>query len=440
MSGGNVRAQGRASNCEIYDFTDIVETVPISRNVDGPLLQADANITFNPPIAVGASVTEEAFFLLPDGGRVPVDVTASRTTAQAGSLTLRTNGVFSHNPGNGDFLVTFEIGCDKKGDRFDDAIINIIPRSVANGESIIIQNSNPVTGYIRGPGAPALTLPFVGAFANNNNPNSSALQFDPASIIEFGWRGQNSISSNMFVVLKTIPKKIDFSVCDLLDVIDVKEINEGGGDVEPEVLNPNDPGVLTSNGDGTASFVPLAPPPVAQVCDGPFTGATNPTGWWQTWTDVVTTNLATETYIDWSREHQAITSPDCLTDFSFTMNVGNWYFRQRRNRIYVWLDWRILVNGTVALTRTNQVYRYSDERDEHANNGNAPAIPIEIENWGSFSGSRLNVPPGASIEVQTRVRWNVNGAQSDAYARLIGGLRSTLQWNFTPKTIVEDVT
>lgn len=176
--------------------------------------------------------------------------------------------------------------------------------------------------------------------------------------------------------------------------------------------------------------------PDQEIVNGPFTGATARTGWWQGWSAIVTANLGTTVLIPWSREHQVITSPNDVTDFSFTYNVGNWYLRNRRNRVYVWIDYRLVVNGAVLYTRSNQVYRYIDERDEQNDTGNSNAIPVNLESWGSFSDDRLAIPANSTIEIETQVRWNVNGSQSDSWARLIGGLRSSVKWDFTPRDIV----
>lgn len=178
--------------------------------------------------------------------------------------------------------------------------------------------------------------------------------------------------------------------------------------------------------------------PAAEICDGLLTASTNPTGWWQTWSPIVQANQGTQTYIDWSREHQAITSPDCISDLSFTYNVGNWYIRNRRNRIYMWIDWRLLINGTVVLTRSNQIYRYLDSQTDTSPDVINP-IPVNVEPLGMFTGSRLNIPANASVEVETRVRWNVNGSQTSSWARVIGGIRSSVQYSFTPKQIVTDL-
>lgn len=189
--------------------------------------------------------------------------------------------------------------------------------------------------------------------------------------------------------------------------------------------------------DGADGAVgPPGPVTPQEICEGPFTGATARTGWWAGWTAIFQANTGTQTIIPWQREHQVINAPDCISDFSFQYNVGNWYLRNRRNRVYVWIDYRLLVNGAVVYTRTNQVYRYHDERDEQNDAGNAPAVPVNLEPWGGFADDRLAIPANATVEIETQVRWNVNGSQASSWARLIGGLRSTVQWTFTPREIV----
>lgn len=175
--------------------------------------------------------------------------------------------------------------------------------------------------------------------------------------------------------------------------------------------------------------------PEQLIATGPFTGTTAPTSWWANWSPIRTANQPTETRIDWAREHAAFTSPDVVTDFSFTYDLGVWYNRVRRARRYLWVDYRIKFNGTVVLTRTNQRYMHKDHRTD-TNPDVINPVPIDIESIGSFQASRLGVPPNTLIEIETRVRDNINGAQPSAWARVIGGLRSTIKYDFTPRQIV----
>lgn len=169
------------------------------------------------------------------------------------------------------------------------------------------------------------------------------------------------------------------------------------------------------------------PTPTLEFCTGLFTRTTNRTGWWSGWTAVLTDNQAVMEYTPWSREHSAITSPSCVTDFSLQYNVGNWYLRLRRMRAYVWVDYRLLINGTVVQTGSNQIYRYKDERSQDE----IRSIPVNIEPWGGFAVSRAGIPASADISVETRTRYTLSAAQSDAWFRLIGGLRSTTKPTFT---------
>lgn len=236
--------------------------------------------------------------------------------------------------------------------------------------------------------------------------------------------------------LKRCVAELKNSVASILQKLNALENSVNNAiDNDNQLLSIDGNSLSISNGNG----VDLPEPPEIpdqRVVTGPFTGATNPTGWWQGWSDIITENLPTTVLIDWQREHQVITSPDEVTDFSFSFNVGNWYLRNRRNRVYLWIDYRVKVNGAVVLTRSNQIYRYSDERDEQNDNGATNSVPVNIEPWGNFADDRLGVPANATIEIETRVRWNINASQSDSWARVIGGLRSSVKWDFKPRSIV----
>jgi len=172
------------------------------------------------------------------------------------------------------------------------------------------------------------------------------------------------------------------------------------------------------------------------ICTGPFTGVTAPSGWWTGWSPVRTANQRTETRINWSKEHTGtIRSPSCVTDFSGDFELGSWYRRVRRARSYLWVDYQLVINGAVVLTRTNQRYHYRDKLQD-TNPNVIRSVPVDIMSIGTIQVGRYNVPAGAVVELRTRVRDNVNGSQTSAYSRWIGGLRSTLEWKFIPRNLV----
>lgn len=172
------------------------------------------------------------------------------------------------------------------------------------------------------------------------------------------------------------------------------------------------------------------PEPVSAFCEGPFVIESARTGWWAGWTPVVTSNQATTEIVPWRSLGGPVTSPDCVTDLTVAGDLGNHYPRVRQARAYIWTDARLLVNGTAVWTRINEKYRYIDERDRHSVTGGAPGIPVEIELWGPIVGGRLAVPASATVELQVAVRWNLNGAQDNAWAQYIGGLRSQSIFHF----------
>lgn len=178
----------------------------------------------------------------------------------------------------------------------------------------------------------------------------------------------------------------------------------------------------------------LTPHPDQEVCNGPFTKVSSRSSWWVTWTPVATANVGTTTS-DWHNVGSAQTSPDCATDLSFVSNSGNHYFLQRRTRLYFWLDYRLLVNGTAVLTRTSDIYYYKDETSD-TNPDVIEPIQYEMENLGIFNDVRANIPAGATVQVQARTRHRTTASQASAYFRYIGGLRSKTTFTFTPRTII----
>jgi len=205
------------------------------------------------------------------------------------------------------------------------------------------------------------------------------------------------------------------------------------------------PGVAGADGaDGAQGpqglpGIPGADGQDAQVttCNGPFVREAANTGWWAGWSDVITANTGTVTLLDWA-PIRSVTAPACVTDMKVDVDVGNHYLRVRNARAYMWVDWRLLVNGAVVRTVSNEKYRYIDERMttvEAAEPGRG--VPVNIEPWGGFTFARNTIPAGATVTVERRVRWNVNGMQTNGWARYIGGLRSNFTASFIPRQLVE---
>ena len=180
-----------------------------------------------------------------------------------------------------------------------------------------------------------------------------------------------------------------------------------------------------------------APAVPATVCTGPFVREAPNTSWWSGWSGIITANTGTVTLWDWD-ELGNVESPGCETDAKFDVDVGNHYLRVRNARAYVWVDWQLEIDGLVVRTVSNEIYRYSDERLTAAEAAAAGrGIPTEIERWGSFTFVREAIAAGATVTINRRVRWNVNGVQANGWVRYIGGLRSNFTAVFLPRQIVE---
>ena len=173
------------------------------------------------------------------------------------------------------------------------------------------------------------------------------------------------------------------------------------------------------------------------ICRGPFQLTSSRTSWWETWTPVITANTGTVTNPNWFPVGSSVTSPDCITDMSFDIDFGNHYFLQRENRVWFWMDYRLLVNGAAVLTRTYECYHYHSETTDTTPDTDEP-LQYELENLCDTEDVRLNIPAGATVQVEARTRYNVNSSQDNSYFRYIGGLRSNTVYHFSPKQIVTE--
>ena len=205
--------------CETLDYTIIDDTRPISRWADAGLrIKWESNITLTPSNVVGAIVTtDQAFFEMPNGDKIPLKVTVERRTTGPWNIFIGANWGMSNTPWSADYQITVEILPDCFGNTFDGALMSIIPTSVWGGEALIFSQPYPIEEYIRWPWAPALTLPYVWFWNNNNNNNTSALWFWVSDVISFRANWQNRISSNISVWLRTIPWYKEYDVCEILD-------------------------------------------------------------------------------------------------------------------------------------------------------------------------------------------------------------------------------
>lgn len=152
-------------------------------------------------------------------------------------------------------------------------------------------------------------------------------------------------------------------------------------------------------------------------------------GWWTGWTPVVTANQAQEIVQEWQTRHVRTNNTGKVVDAAIHLDYGNHLIYSRRNRVYLWLDFRVLVNGTAVLTNTFDRYWYRDERSD-TNPDIIEPQQYEIIPMGATFYTRKNIPIGATVEVQTQSRWQVATSQTSSYARYIGGLRSRAEIDF----------
>jgi len=188
--------------------------------------------------------------------------------------------------------------------------------------------------------------------------------------------------------------------------------------------------------DNIDKYIPAVLLDIAE-CTGPFTKKGARDGWWGTWSDPYTANTGT-IIEDWV-EVRSVTSPECITDASIDFDMGFTYYQLRRMRMYFWLDWRVLINGAQVFQETFDVYHYKSGRTDTNPDVINPLDPLTADN-GYADAVRLNVPANATITIETRQRYNFNGAQASAYGRVISGLRSDPKVDFFLRNQITDVT
>lgn len=193
---------------------------------------------------------------------------------------------------------------------------------------------------------------------------------------------------------------------------------------------PGIPGIPGEDGEDNIVTV--------EECVGPFKRSTGRTGWLQTWSTPATTNVGTTTG-DWIQVSGAVISPACISDMNVHVDFGVLYYQLRRMRMYQWVNWRVLVNGTPVITESFEEYNYFSQRED-TNPDVIRPLDVRSQPMGSSNTTRLNVPAGATITTEVQYRYSFTGAQSSAYGRLIQGLRSQVTYDFTPRTIVTEVT
>lgn len=140
-------------------------------------------------------------------------------------------------------------------------------------------------------------------------------------------------------------------------------------------------------------------------------------------------------YTDWATVGtQIITSPECETDLQIVSNLGNYYWIYHDSRIYTYYDTRLLINGAVVQTRVAEFYHYDSRRGIEFNDP-------EIDDIGTVTFHRDNVPANATVEVQFRMRSNYNGMAVGGSARIVwAGIRSESSYSFNVDTEITEIT
>lgn len=183
-------------------------------------------------------------------------------------------------------------------------------------------------------------------------------------------------------------------------------------------------------------------PPDQRICRGPFQRCSNRTGWWSVfgtpnWSPVYnnTGNVA-QVVGEWVGVGNEVVAPDCVTDLVFDADLGNHIHYARRTRVLSWWDVRLLVNGAVVQTLGTDIYHYRDERTPTNQSEGADPLQYHMEPTGHANGHRLNIPAGATVQVEARPRYQTSASQDGNYFRTIVGLRSQTTYSFTPREVV----
>jgi len=192
-------------------------------------------------------------------------------------------------------------------------------------------------------------------------------------------------------------------------------------------------GLPGANGQDGADGAGGPPGPVTPqiICTGDFVDVSGRTGWLHPWTTPFTANSGTITD-DWLQVSTAEVSPNCPTDITVNVDMGNSYTQVRNMYGRIFFDVRLLVNGVAVTTWTSHKYQYRDELN--GTNLHDYIVPI-----GSAHFARATVPAGATITVEMRRRYNFiagNTAIASPYGRNISGLRAHFNVHYSPTQIV----
>lgn len=219
------------------------------------------------------------------------------------------------------------------------------------------------------------------------------------------------------------------SLCAECDPIDIQIPDSE--DLDEQTLSSTEVGGVTtaiaiSNGNSIS-----VNHPDQEICTGDFVDVTGRAGWLHTWSPIYTANSGT--VIDgYAQVSTSEVSPNCVTDITVNVSLGNSYMLLRNMFGRAWYDVRLLINGAAVTTWTFHAYHY-DERSDSDN------IDDILYPMGSAHFARTNVPAGATITVEIQRRHNFvvrQGTVSTPYGRVISGLRSHFNVHYSPTQIV----
>lgn len=210
-----------AQTCENLDYSTVAFNTPLSTALANytAVLKADATITLTPANVVAATASsDEAYFELQDGRRVPVKITVTRRAQSGGSIIINTTGGVFKGAGDGnlDVEVIFPNDCFGNEASFE---VALLASSILSSERLTFYDENPVTGYIQGAGGSpniTATLPYVGFWNNNNNNAFSAFSFDATNKLRFGMDGNAGAGGAARLFLLNQPDLREYSPCEML--------------------------------------------------------------------------------------------------------------------------------------------------------------------------------------------------------------------------------
>ena len=208
--------------CKALDAQQIEDYIAFSRTAGvepvGGIEPFVANTVISPSV-VGESLITPLNFIGDCGELIPAEIEVTRLTG-GGAITVINNVVSTISQlGNGDYNITVRFGTDKFGRQIR-CRLQLQTNSRGGTEAIVFNANSPVEFYDRGPGAPALTLPYVGGWSNNNNNNLSAFGFGESDTFTWRSNGANNVSSSTILGLNTGPLACEVDECKLIDLIE----------------------------------------------------------------------------------------------------------------------------------------------------------------------------------------------------------------------------